>query len=184
MSLKGTKEPFSYMAAAEHLHEAEKALADGYKPDANPMKTAWGRVGDARKHLEAIGPASPAYIAVRGLMNEVHLRERKIRIVCIGITNKLMIKQREILTDELEQNYLSRGMLVNIELSGPDKTSIRLVCPLLRETSVEKIFHETNLFVYLRKAGFKKVILGDNEEYARTYNIGKTCIKQYREEQC
>jgi len=174
MSFKGTKEPFSCMAATEHLDEAKKALADGYKPDTNLMKAVWGRVSDARRHLEAIGPESPAYVAVRGLMNEVHLRERKIEIVCIGITNHLMIKQREILTDELEQYYLNRGILISIELSGPDKTSIRLVCPLLRETSIERILHETNFFTHLRRAGFKRVILGDNEEYARTYSIEKT----------
>lgn len=173
MSFKGIKKTFSYMAAAEHLDEAKKALAEGYKPDTNIMKAVWGRVSDARRHLEAIGPESPAYVSVRELMNEVHSRERKIEIACIGIANHLMIKQREILTDELEQYYLNRGLLVNIELSGPDKTFIRLVCPLLCETSVDKILHETNFFAHLGKAGFKKVILGDDEACTRTYSVEK-----------
>jgi hypothetical protein len=171
MSFKGTRGPFSYMVAAEHLDEAKKALADGYRPDTNLMKAVWGRVNDARRHLEAIGPESPAYVAVRGLMNEVHLRERKIEIVCIGITNHLMIKQREILADELEQYYLNRGILVNVELSGPDKTFLRLVCPLLCETSIERILYDTFFLAHLRKAGFKRVMLGDNEAYTRTYSI-------------
>lgn len=161
------------MPAAEHLDEARKALADGYRPDTNLMKAVWGRVSDARRHLEAIRPGSPAYVAVRRLMNEVHLRERKIEIVCVGITNHLMIKQREILADELEQYYLSRGMLVNVELSGPDKTFLRLVCPLLGETSIERILYDTNFLAHLGKAGFQKVILGDSETYTRTYSIKK-----------
>jgi len=173
MSFKGNKEPFSCTAAAGHLDEARKALADGYKPDTDTMKTAWGRVSDARRHLEAIGPESPAFVAVRGLMNEVHLRERKIEIVCVDIAHQLMIKQREILADELELYYLNRGILVNVELSGPDKTFLRLACPLLCEASIEKIIYGTNFLAHLRRAGFKKVMLGENEEHTKAYSVDK-----------
>jgi len=102
------------------------------------------------------------------------LRERKIKNVCIGIEHHLMIKQREMLADELEQYSHKRGILVEIELSGPDKTSIRLMCPLLREVSIDRIVNETNLFTYLKKAGFKQVVLGDNEEYIFTYSFEKS----------
>jgi hypothetical protein len=168
------KKPFSRMAPTKHLDEARKALADGYKPDLNPMKTVWGRVSDARKHLKEIEAESHEYIAARGLMREVLLRERKIKNVCIGIEHHLMIKQREMLADELEQHSHKRGILVEIELSGPDKTSIRLMCPLLREVSIDRIVNETNLFTYLKKAGFKQVVLGDNEEYIFTYSFEKS----------
>jgi hypothetical protein len=60
-----TEKHFSRMVPAEHLDEARKALADGYKLDANPIKTVWGRVRDAKKHLEEIQSDSPQYKAAR-----------------------------------------------------------------------------------------------------------------------
>jgi hypothetical protein len=45
-----------------------------------------------------------------------------------------MIKQREMLANELEQYYLNKGMFIEIELGGPYKASIKLLCPLFRET--------------------------------------------------
>ena len=44
---RNTPEPFFRKTSREHLREARKALTDGYKPNKNPMKTAWGRVFDA-----------------------------------------------------------------------------------------------------------------------------------------
>jgi hypothetical protein len=159
------------MTPAEHLGEARRALADGYKRDADPTNTMWGRVNDAKRHLEAIAEQDSEYASVKQLMHEVLMRERKIKTLCSSIANNLMIRQREIFTDELEQYCLNRGMFVNIELSGPDKTSMRFLCPSLLETSIDRIFNETNFFSYLSQAGFRKVMLGDNEEHTRTYRI-------------
>jgi len=171
--LKGNKKPLSYTAATGHLNEAQKALTEGYKPDKDIMKTVWGRVSEARRHLEAIGPESPAYIVARGLMNEVCLRERRIEIVCIDIAHQLMIKQREILADELGQYYLGRGILADIKLIGPDKTFLQLECPLLCETSVERIIDDTNFLEHLKRAGFRKVMLSNNEGYTRVCSVEK-----------
>jgi hypothetical protein len=159
--------------ADQHLEAARSALADGYRHDTNPMKTAWGRVGDARRHLNEIDPESPQHIAARDLMREVLFRERQIRTMCMNAANDLMVRQREMLAIELEHHYVSRGIPVDIDLSGPDKTSMRLFCPLLCDASVERIAHDSNLFVYLKEAGFKVVVLGDGDEYTWTYNIGK-----------
>jgi hypothetical protein len=48
------------MTASEHLNEARKALAEG-KLHKDPMKTSFGRVDDARKHLAAIKEGAPEY---------------------------------------------------------------------------------------------------------------------------
>jgi hypothetical protein len=164
-------ESFSHMAPDKHLDEARKALADGYKLDTNPAKTVWGRVGDARRHLEEIQPESSQYVAAQDLMHKTFLREKHIEHLCVNLANELMVKQREMLVSELEQFYVSRGLFIDIELSGPDKTFMKLMCSLFRETSIERIADQTNFFAHLRKAGFKRVVLSDNEENVWTYKL-------------
>jgi hypothetical protein len=171
MKRSKTGETFSRMAPAEHLDEARKALSDGYKPDANPTKTVWGRVGDARRHLKEIQPESSHYVAAQDLMHKTFLREKHIEHLCVNLANQVMLKQREMMANELEQYYVSRGLFVDIELSGPDKTFMKLMCSLFRETSIERIVDQTNFFAHLRKAGFKRVILSDNDENVWTYKL-------------
>lgn len=167
-------EPFSRMSAAEHLNEAINALADGYNLNANPIKTIWGRVSDAKRHLQAIEPGSSQYIAAQGLLHKTLLRERHIEHVCVNVANQLMVKQREMLANELEQYYVNRGIFIYIELSGQDKTFIKLVSSLFCEASIDRIADETHFFTHLRNAGFKRVVLVDNnEENVWTYRLGK-----------
>ena len=166
-------EPFSRMSPGEHLDEAKKALADGYKINADPTKTVWGRVNDARKHLNAIGPGSLLYISAQNLMRKTFSREKHIEHMCVNVANQLMVRQREMFTNELEHYYANRGMFVDVELSGPDKTSMKLTCSLFCEASIDKIADQTNFFMHLKKAGFKVVVLGDNEENKWTYKLGK-----------
>jgi len=169
-----SKRLFSLMAPAEHLNEARNALADGYKLNADPTKTVWGRIGDARKHLGAIMPESSQYIMAQGLIHKVTLREKHVKYVCANVANQLMIKQREMLAKELEQYYQNKGILIDIELGGPDKASIKLMCPLFCETSIDRIVDETMFFTYLKKAGFNKVVLGDNEGNVWAYHFKKS----------
>ncbi len=35
------------------------------------MKTVWGRLNDAKRHLMAIGPQAPQYDTAKGLADEV-----------------------------------------------------------------------------------------------------------------
>lgn len=165
---------FSSMADAEHLDEAKKALDKGYKLDANPLKTEWGKVNDAKKHLKAIRPESSEYVAAQGLMHKAHTREKHIERVSIDVVNQVMIKQREMLTSELEQYYVTKGIFVDIELSGPDKTYIKLSSSLFREASIDRIADGTKFFAHLKKAGFKRIILEDNEDNAWTYSFAKS----------
>jgi hypothetical protein len=166
-----TEKSFLLMAPAEHLNEAINALADGYKLNSDPTKTVWGRVNDAKKHLGAIEAGSSQYVAAQGLMHKAILREKHIKYLCVSVANRLMIKQREMLANELEQYYLNKGMFVDVELSGPGKASIKLMCPLFRETTIDRIVDETSFFDHLKKAGFNKVVLGDNEGSVWTYRF-------------
>jgi hypothetical protein len=168
-----TREVFSSMTAAEHLGEAKRALADGYKVDANPIKTIWGRVRDARKHLEEIQPGCPQYKAAQSLLHATLMREKRIDHMCLNVANQVMVKQREMLALELEQHYKGRGLFIDIELSGPDKTLMKLMCPVVRETSIDKIVDETNFFDYLKEAGFKRVVMCDNEENVWSCSLEK-----------
>jgi rubrerythrin len=68
------------LTAAQHLAEAKKALADGYRPDKDPRKTSWGEVAAARWHLKAIGAASPEHREARELLKEVERREREMAL--------------------------------------------------------------------------------------------------------
>ncbi len=155
----------------EHLKEAKKALTDGYKPNKNPMKTVWGRVFDAQRHLNAINQQAKEYKEARRLMNEVHARMQGIEKVSSALARRLMIKQREMVADEFEFLYLAKGFDARIALSGPDKTYLKMECPPLCETFILKIAHETDLLLYLERAGFKKVTLGDGEHFSWTHNF-------------
>jgi len=165
---------FSSMADTDHLNKAKKALDKGYKLDANPLKTEWGKVNDAKKHLKAIGPESSEYVAAQGLMHKAHTREKHIERVSLDVVNQVMIKQREMLTSELEQYYVTKGISVDVELSGPDKTYMKLSSSLFREASIDKIADGTKFFAYLKKAGFKRIILEDNEDNTWTYSFTKS----------
>lgn len=169
--------PFSRMSPAQHLDEARRALEDGYKLDVDPVKTVWGRIDDARRHLGAIEPESSQYIAARGLMHKALLRKKHVEKVCVNVANQLMVKQREMLAAELEQYYVNRGIFVDIELSGMDKTCMKLGCSFFCEVSVDRIADETNFFALLRKAGFKRVVLGDNDENVWTYSFERSPLQ-------
>jgi hypothetical protein len=165
---------FSSMAGEEHLNEARRALDDGYRLDSDPTKTVWGRVGDARRHLDAMEPESGVHAAAKDLRRRTQLRERHMEHVCADMTNRLMIRQREMVAAEMEQYYTTRGILVDIELSGQDKQFMRLACSLFREASVERIVDETRFLSHLKKAGFRRLVFDDTEENVWTYTLAAT----------
>jgi hypothetical protein len=65
------------LTSAQHLSEARRALADGYKPNKDPQKTSWGEVAAARWHLKSIGQGAPEYREAQELLKEVAKRERQ-----------------------------------------------------------------------------------------------------------
>ncbi len=156
----------------EHLKEAKKALADGYKPHKNPMKTVWGRVFDAQRHLNAINQRSKEYKEARRLMKDVRLRVEGIEKISSVLTHRIMIKQREMVADEFEFLFLAKGFDAHIILTGPDKSYLKIESQPLCEAFILKIAHDTDLLLYLERADFKKVTLGDGERFTWSHTFG------------
>jgi hypothetical protein len=165
-------EQFFRRTPTEHLKEAKKALSDGYKLNKNPMKTVWGRVFDAQRHLNAINHRTKEYKEAQQLMNEVRSRMQGIEKVSSALARRLMIKQREMVADEFEFLYLAKGFDARIALSGPDKSYLKMECAPLCEAFILKMVQDTDLLLYLERAGFRKVTLGDGEHFSWTHNFG------------
>lgn len=163
--------PFFLRTPREHLKEAKKALSDDYKPNKDPMKTSWGRVYDAQRHLDAIKPGSKEYKEAQELLHEVSMRMKGIEKVSSTLARHLMIRQREMLVYEFEFFYLAKGLDARIALSGPDKSHLRMECSPLSEASILKMVQDTDLLLYLERADFKKVTLGDGENFSWTHTF-------------
>src|SRR5919112_1448562 len=69
------------LTSAQHLSEAKRALADGYKPNKDPQKAQWGEVAAAKWHLKAIGATAAEYREAQELLKEVARREKQIELV-------------------------------------------------------------------------------------------------------
>jgi hypothetical protein len=72
--------PSLTLTSAQHLFEAKRALADGYKPNKDPQKAQWGEVATAKWHLKAISTTAPEYREAQELLKEVTKRERQIEL--------------------------------------------------------------------------------------------------------
>src|ERR1044072_1822904 len=72
--------PSLTLTSAQHLAEAKRALADGYKPNKDPQKAQWGEVGAAKWHLKASGATAPEYREAQELLKEVTRRERQVEL--------------------------------------------------------------------------------------------------------
>lgn len=68
------------LTSTQHLAEAKRALAQGYKPDKDLRKARWGEVAEAKQHLDAIGATEPEYREAQALLKEVVRRERQIEL--------------------------------------------------------------------------------------------------------
>lgn len=68
------------LTSAQHISEAKRALADGYKPNKDPKKASWGEVAAAKWHLKAIGASAAEYQEAQELLKEVARREKQIEL--------------------------------------------------------------------------------------------------------
>jgi hypothetical protein len=68
------------LTSTQHLAEAKRALADGYKPDKDPKKASWGNVTAAKWHLNAISSGAAEYREAQELLKEVARRERQVEL--------------------------------------------------------------------------------------------------------
>jgi len=73
--------PSLELTSAQHLAEAKRALAAGYRPNKDPKKASLGEVLAARWHLKAISSGSPEYREAQELLKEVAKREKQVELV-------------------------------------------------------------------------------------------------------
>jgi hypothetical protein len=100
------------MTPAGHIAEAKKPLAER-KPYKDLMKTSWGRVADAEKHLNALPVEDQQRPDILKLKQEVDRRNKEIeRLAKLGA--------RELFAKQLEKTYLDKGLDVYVSLDGAD----------------------------------------------------------------
>jgi len=155
-----------------HLSEAKKALAEA-QFNKDPMKTSYGRVSDARKHLEAIQAGTPEYPEAQKLIKEVERREREIEKTSKIVALQIATKQREAFAQQYEKELLSKGMDVEVSVRGKYNTTIHLKYVLFSRPLIYKLTNETSFFENLRQRGFGKVVFDDGYRYTWTYNLNK-----------
>lgn len=170
-SNRSQPECFLQKTPQEHLGEAKQALAEGFKPHKNPMKTIWGRVSDARMHLNAINKWSKEYKEAQRLLKEVRSRMEGMEKVSLALTHHLMIRQREMVGEEFEFYCLAKNLDTRVVLTGSDKSHLRIECTLLGETFIQRMVQDSDLLLHLERAGFKRVTLGDGGHIVWTHSL-------------
>jgi len=155
---------FNALTPTAHLREAKKALAEGDPEPKDLMKRTYGRLADARQHLEAITRGDPGYEEARKLMKEVEEREKdqkKHREAVEQAARVEMVKRREKMVADLDRDFLGKGLDVKIELGGPDKTTIRMDSVLFSRPWVYLLVDKTDLLRDLKNAGFKEAVFSN-----------------------
>ncbi|MDR4509168.1 MAG: hypothetical protein MRJ65_13210 [Candidatus Brocadiaceae bacterium] len=156
----------------EHLEEARKALADDFRLNADPMKTSWGRVYDARVHLEAIiQNVSSEYGEAERLMKEVERREIEMERIYEIHTQKHLKKQRDELIEKLDKYFLGKGMDVSIRLEGKEKDILVLGSILWSRPLIYRTVNGTGFLESLKRLGFKKVTYDATHGYSWTFQL-------------
>ncbi|MCF6156422.1 MAG: hypothetical protein E3K36_14550 [Candidatus Brocadia sp.] len=155
----------------DHLMEAKQALMDGYRPDEDLAKTSWGRVYDARIHLEAIKDDSPDYAEAQRLLAEVTRREAEIERISAILTHRYLKKQREEVVGKLERYFVGKDMYVHVELEGEEKTILRMEYMFWSRPLVYRVVNGTGFLPTLKNIGFKKVIFDATHDYSWTYDL-------------
>lgn len=162
---------FIKMTAAEHLAEAKKALAENYKPNKDPMKTTWGMVAKARKHLEAIGSDAPEHEQAANLMKEVTRREKEIDRISKIVAQKLLTQERKKFAEEYERSLLDKGMDVHVDVLGKENTTLKIKWVLVSRPLVHKLINDESFIGNLRKRGFQKLICSDGYNSSWTVDL-------------
>ena len=165
---------FSALTPAEHLREAYQALAAGNPREKDIKKRTYGRLEDARRHLEALRRQLGKYDAEdKKLLQEVQYREKdlkKYKEVMEKTARERMIKKRQAMAKELDRDFLSKGFDVKIHLEGSDKSTMRLECVLFSRPMVFALVEKSDFLENLRKAGFDEVIF-TNKNIKFTWEI-------------
>jgi hypothetical protein len=142
----------------KYLVEAERALADGYRPARDPARTQWGRVADAKEALGRIDVSFLTPLQTKRyyrLKAETERREGAIAEVADRLTKRYL---REQFSQEVERIFLDKGMDVRVILEGRDKTVIRLKWVLWSRPLVYQWGKNAELFGKFRQLGFERII--------------------------
>lgn len=164
--LQAQEQAFQVMAAAAHLQEAKKALAAGHPDEKELKKRTYGRLYEARRHLEAISSDADEYDEAKKLLDEVERREKdlkKYQEAMRQAESKKMIKQREEMAKELDKDFLSKGFDLKIELGGDEKTVLNMDCVLFSRPLVFVFVDKSDLLPRLREAGFEEVVFSNKK---------------------
>ena len=143
-----------------HLDKAKQTLAEG-NPDHEDLKQrTYGRLDEARKHLEAVPKKAESYQEAQELLQEVVRRERdlkKFNEVMQKAAAELAVKGREELAAYLDRDFLSKGFDVKMELSGPEKSALKMDCVLFNRPLVFLFLDKSDLLKKLKTAGVRQV---------------------------
>jgi hypothetical protein len=165
--LAAQRQAFASLTPAAHLQEAQKALAAGNPDEKEIQKRTYGRLDEARRHLEAFDRKSKEYAdAAKKLMEEVDRREKdlkKYKEVMRKAVKEEMIKKREDMVKELDRDFLNKGFDVHFQMNGPDKTTLKMDCVLFSRPLVFVFVDKTDLLQKLRDAGFEAVVFSNKK---------------------
>ncbi|MBI4643802.1 MAG: hypothetical protein HY743_08805 [Deltaproteobacteria bacterium] len=164
----GEKEKaFAALPPGAHLQEAQKALAAGNPEEKDIKKRTYGRLEDARRHLEALQrQIKKLDEEAQKLLQEVENREKdlkKYKEVMQKAVKERTIKKREEAAKELDRDFLNKGFDVKIQLNGSEKTTIKMESVLFNRPMIFALIDKSDLLQNLRDAGFEEVVFSNKK---------------------
>jgi|GEM_PF-1990925 len=165
--MAATEQAFGAMTFDAYLQAAQKAL-DAGNPDVQDIKKrTYGRLDEARRYLDAFDQKLKEYAdKARNLRKEVERREKDLKNykeVMGKAGREEMIKKRQALAKELDRDFLSKGFDVKIDLSGSDKTVIKMDSVVFSRPLVYVFVEKSDLLSKLRDAGFTEVVFSNKK---------------------
>jgi hypothetical protein len=162
--LTAQAQAFGKLTPLDHLQAARLALLEGMPNDQDLKKRTYGRLAEARRHLEAIPKKSKEYGEAQKLLQEVARREedaRKYQEMMRQAAAAQGLKKRQELVRDMDRDFLDKGMDVKLAMSGAEKTTLSLECLLFNRPMVYTLVEKTDLIPNLKNAGFKEVIFSN-----------------------
>jgi chromosome segregation ATPase len=163
--LAAHEQAFAALTPGAHVQEAQKALAAGNPQEKDIKKRTYGRLDEARRHLEAMQrQVKKIDDEAKKLVQEVENREKDLKQykeVMQKADKERRINKREEAAKELDRDFLSKGFDVKIQLNGSDKTTIKMECVLFNRPMVFALRDKSDFLQNLREAGFEEVVFAN-----------------------
>jgi hypothetical protein len=165
--LAAAQQAFAALTPGAHLEAAKKALAAGHPDEQDLKRRTYGRLDEARQHLEAFDRKIKEFAEeAKKLLKEVERREKDLKDykeVMRKAGKEQMLKKRQALAKELDRDFLSKGFDVKIDLSGSDKTVIKMDSVVFSRPLVHVLVEQSDLLPKLREAGFTEVVFSNKK---------------------